>query len=60
MNDTSELKLGLNAIYNGFGGTDTASGKFWHKAKSIHPEIKDKFYNSFATLCGELMGSRME
>ncbi len=55
MNDTSELTLGLNAIYNGFDGTDTASGTFWHKAKSIHPEIEDKFYTSFKTAAQRLI-----
>ena len=44
MNDYSEIRRGLRAVELGFGGSDPASGSFWHDAKSIYPKIKDKFH----------------
>lgn len=47
MNDYSEIRRGLRAVELGFGGSDVASGGFWHDAMSIYPKIKSKFYASF-------------
>lgn len=47
MNDYSEMRRGLRAVQLGFGGSDPASGGFWHDAISIHTNIKDKFYKAF-------------
>ena len=54
MNDYSEIRRGLRAVQLGFGGSDAASGDFWHAAMSIYPNIKNKFYMAFESQLDKL------